>query len=260
MLRKDKNKEKEYHKNYYIKNRDKILKYSKEWYEMNRERKIKQYYINNPKIKINCVCCNKEVMTRYKRQKVCSNPECKHKFKLDWTKEYIKDKEKIKQINKRTYLKHKKKRCKNQKEYRKNNKEKVRESDKKTYYKYKKHRDIPPYGSKEHIHKLWNSSYNRLFTKYLKSLNYYFIQEFTPFISKRKFRADFFIPSMNLCVDINSDYWHNYKRFPEKKKEDEEKPLHFKRWGYDFAVINERDLKNKNFKRITILKGVKKIK
>lgn len=158
---------------------------------------------------------------------------------------YKGNRNKARLINKRRYIKNKEKRKAQQREYRRKNLEKVREADKKTYYKYKKHRDISPYGSKDHMRKLQvPKRTNGKFSEYLKSINLYHIPEFTPYISSKRFRADFFIPSMNLCIDIHSFHWHDYDTFPERKKEDEEKPIHFKGLGYDFKVIWEDELKN----------------
>lgn len=58
-----------------------------------------------------------------------------------------------------------------------------------------------------------------------------------------RFIADIFIPSKNLILECNGDYWHNYRIFPERSKRDESFEEYAKNKGYRLVWLWESEIR-----------------
>lgn len=58
-----------------------------------------------------------------------------------------------------------------------------------------------------------------------------------------RFIADIFIPSKNLILECNGEYWHNYKIFPKRKKRDESFEEYAKNKGYRLVWLWESEIR-----------------
>jgi hypothetical protein len=146
-MERDIEKKKQYNKEYYLNNKEKLIQKRKE-YRLNNKEKQKQYkkeyYLNNKEKQKQYYLNNKEKQKQYKKEYYLNNKE---KIKQK-TKEYcLNNKEKIKQwrLNnrekiiqqkKKHYLKNKKHYNQKCKQWRLNNKKHIREY----YHKYEKER------------------------------------------------------------------------------------------------------------------------
>lgn len=72
-----------------------------------------------------------------------------------------------------------------------------------------------------------------------------------PFNLGNKFQCDFYIPSLNLIVEADGDYWHNRE---DIKKRDKAKNYYITKCGYNILRIWEKEIKQEKFSIITKLK------
>jgi hypothetical protein len=104
-------KKKEYHKQWYLKNKEKIKKLSNQWYLKNKQRRIetnKQWYLKNKKEKDEYnkqwYLKNKKEKDEYNKQWYLKNKERRNNKSKEWT---LKNKERKKETNKQWFLRNK---------------------------------------------------------------------------------------------------------------------------------------------------------
>ena len=114
---------KEYHRQYYLKNKDKIAGQSKQYYIKNKDKiveRCRQYSLKN----------KDKILERKKRYCL----ENKEKIAEQMKQYYIKHKDKIAKQRQQRHLKNKEKEAEQMKQYRLENKEKLAEQMKQYYY------------------------------------------------------------------------------------------------------------------------------
>jgi very-short-patch-repair endonuclease len=57
-----------------------------------------------------------------------------------------------------------------------------------------------------------------------------------------KFIVDIFIPSKKIVIECNGDYWHDYKKFPERKIRDNKLKKYLNKWGYKIIWLWEAEI------------------
>lgn len=84
------------------------------------------------------------------------------------------------------------------------------------------------------------TSIERKLYKQLKKKNINFIKEHII----GKFRVDVYIPSLNLVIEADGDYWHSLDYVIKKDKTEN---AYLKKHGYKLLRISETDINNGNF-------------
>ena len=72
------------------------------------------------------------------------------------------------------------------------------------------------------------------------------------YVSKHngKFLVDVYIPSLNLIIEADGDYWHSLDRVIKKDKAEN---AYLKKCGYNFLRLSEMEINNTDFgERITV--------
>jgi len=67
---------------------------------------------------------------------------------------------------------------------------------------------------------------------------------FHPFNLGDRFQCDFYIPSLNLIIECDGDYWHSRE---DMKRRDKAKDAYAKKCGYAVVRIKEHTIKEKSF-------------
>ena len=67
--------------------------------------------------------------------------------------------------------------------------------------------------------------------------------EYIPQYPIRWYFADIYIPKLNLIIECDGDYWHDYQRFPRRKQHDEARDKRIRGMGYTIVRIKEKDIR-----------------
>jgi very-short-patch-repair endonuclease len=65
-----------------------------------------------------------------------------------------------------------------------------------------------------------------------------------PFNLGNRFQCDFYLPSLNLIIECDGDYWHSRE---DMKRRDRAKDAYAKKCGYRLVRIKEHEIKTNNF-------------
>jgi len=112
------------------------------------------------------------------------------------------------------------------------------------------------YAIKHMITRLGIKFSNKRYTYPHQLVNRYLNEMSLAYINKKrigKFIIDCFIPSLNICIEVNGLYWHSFKNVKER---DKLKSKYLKESGYKFIIIKEEETKSKKVVINKIMKEV----